>query len=80
MVVKLSKPSTAWLQWLFEGVAYRYLDSNFDFLCRYDPRRYAGKDEDDSDMEADFATIEMEEKRRYIASLILSSIILYRLK
>ncbi|TKW05913.1 hypothetical protein SEVIR_7G207200v4 [Setaria viridis] len=29
----------------------------------YDPRRYAGRDEDDSDMEADFATIEREEKR-----------------
>jgi protein SPT2 len=31
----------------------------------YDPRKYAGRDEDDSDMEADFATIEREEKRRY---------------
>ncbi|CAD6262735.1 unnamed protein product [Miscanthus lutarioriparius] len=30
---------------------------------RYDPSRYAGRDEDVSDMEADFATIEMEEKR-----------------
>jgi len=29
----------------------------------YDPSRYAGRDEDVSDMEADFATIEMEEKR-----------------
>ncbi|RLM75030.1 trichohyalin-like [Panicum miliaceum] len=29
----------------------------------YDPRKYAGRDEDDSDMEADFATIEREEKR-----------------
>uniref|UniRef100_A0ACD5V9C2 Uncharacterized protein n=1 Tax=Avena sativa TaxID=4498 RepID=A0ACD5V9C2_AVESA len=29
----------------------------------YDPSRYAGRDDDDSDMEADFATIEMEEKR-----------------
>ncbi|WVZ86692.1 hypothetical protein U9M48_033441 [Paspalum notatum var. saurae] len=29
----------------------------------YDPSRYAGRDEDDSDMEADFATIEREEKR-----------------
>jgi len=31
----------------------------------YDPRKYVGRDEDDSDMEADFATIEREEKRRY---------------
>ncbi|CAN6268852.1 unnamed protein product [Urochloa humidicola] len=29
----------------------------------YDPRKYVGRDEDDSDMEADFATIEREEKR-----------------
>lgn len=29
----------------------------------YDPSKYAGRDDDDSDMEADFATIEMEEKR-----------------
>lgn len=32
-------------------------------MFRYDPRKYAGRDDDDSDMEADFATIEMEEKR-----------------
>ncbi|KAK3144015.1 hypothetical protein QOZ80_4AG0307780 [Eleusine coracana subsp. coracana] len=32
-------------------------------MFRYDPSKYAGRDEDDSDMEADFATIEMEEKR-----------------
>lgn len=32
-------------------------------MFRYDPSRYAGRDEDVSDMEADFATIEMEEKR-----------------
>jgi hypothetical protein len=55
--------------WLFEDVAYIYLDSNFGFLCRYDPSRYAGRDEDVSDMEADFATIEMEEKRRYLLLL-----------
>jgi hypothetical protein len=35
-------------------------------LCRYDPSKYAGRDDDDSDMEADFATIEMEEQRRYV--------------
>nr|CAB3485386.1 unnamed protein product [Digitaria exilis] len=29
----------------------------------YDPRKYQGRDDDDSDMEADFATIEREEKR-----------------
>ncbi|KAG8065689.1 hypothetical protein GUJ93_ZPchr0004g39800 [Zizania palustris] len=32
-------------------------------MFRYDPSKYAGRDEDDSDMEADFATIEREEKR-----------------
>ncbi|XP_006664857.1 mediator of RNA polymerase II transcription subunit 15-like [Oryza brachyantha] len=32
-------------------------------MFRYDPSKYAGRDDDDSDMEADFATIEMEEKR-----------------
>uniref|UniRef100_A0A0D9XRG3 SPT2 chromatin protein n=1 Tax=Leersia perrieri TaxID=77586 RepID=A0A0D9XRG3_9ORYZ len=32
-------------------------------MFRYDPSKYAGRDEDVSDMEADFATIEMEEKR-----------------
>ncbi|KAL6652253.1 hypothetical protein ACP70R_011178 [Stipagrostis hirtigluma subsp. patula] len=32
-------------------------------MFRYDPTKYAGRDDDDSDMEADFATIEMEEKR-----------------
>jgi hypothetical protein len=42
------------------------LDSYFGFHCRYDPGRYVGRDEDDSDMEADFATIEREEKRRYL--------------
>ncbi|KAF0895904.1 hypothetical protein E2562_017548 [Oryza meyeriana var. granulata] len=32
-------------------------------MFRYDPSKYAGRDDDDSDMEADFATIEREEKR-----------------
>lgn len=32
-------------------------------MFRYDPSKYAGRDDDDSDMEADFATIEMEEQR-----------------
>ena len=59
------------MQRLFEDVAYKYLDSNFGFLCRYDPSRYAGRDEDVSDMEADFATIEMEEKRRYCFSYFI---------
>ena len=68
MFFKLSKPR---LQRLFEDVAYKYLDSNFGFLCRYDPSRYAGRDEDVSDMEADFATIEMEEKRRYCFSYFI---------
>jgi hypothetical protein len=40
--------------------------TSFCFRYRYDPSKYAGRDEDDSDMEADFATIEMEEKRRYL--------------
>lgn len=42
--------------------------TSLDFWCRYDPSKYAGRDDDDSDMEADFATIEMEEKRRYPCS------------
>jgi hypothetical protein len=40
------------------------LEFYFDFF-RYDPSKYAGRDDDDSDMEADFATIEREEERRY---------------
>jgi hypothetical protein len=40
------------------------------FWCRYDPSKYAGRDDDDSDMEADFATIEMEEKRRYLCFIL----------
>ncbi|XP_062184223.1 uncharacterized protein LOC133888112 isoform X2 [Phragmites australis] len=32
-------------------------------MFRYDPSKYSGRDDDDSDMEADFATIEREEKR-----------------
>lgn len=43
-------------------------------LCRYDPSKYAGRDDDDSDMEADFATIEMEEQRRYTPLLLSNTI------
>ena len=65
MVVKLSKPSIIRLQWLFQILLKDNWILIFGFDCRYDPRKYVGRDEDDSDMEADFATIEREEKRRY---------------
>jgi hypothetical protein len=53
------------LQCLFQIILKDSWILIFGFDCRYDPRKYAGRDEDDSDMEADFATIEREEKRRY---------------
>ena len=46
------------------------------FGCRYDPSRYAGRDDDDSDMEADFATIEMEEKRRYLCFYLMHAFLI----
>lgn len=36
------------------------------FLCSYNPKRWAGVDEDDSDMEVGFDVIQKEEWRRYI--------------
>ena len=34
-------------------------------MCRYDPNKFEPED-DDSDMETDFAGIEKEERRRYL--------------
>lgn len=35
------------------------------YVCRYDPSKYAGQDDDVSDMEVGFDVIEKEELRRY---------------
>jgi hypothetical protein len=40
------------------------------FPCSYNPDKYSGRDyEDDKNMEAGFASIEMEERRRYFLLL-----------
>jgi hypothetical protein len=40
------------------------------FPCSYNPDKYSGRDyEDDKNMEAGFASIEMEERRRYFLVL-----------
>lgn len=41
------------------------------FFCRYNPDRYAGMDEDDSDMEVGFDVIQKEERVRYIFFFII---------
>lgn len=41
-------------------------------MCSYDPGKYSGKDDDDSDMEAGYASIQMEERRRYVLSKLPS--------
>lgn len=35
------------------------------YACRYDPSKYAGQDDDVSDMEVGFDIIQKEERRRY---------------
>jgi hypothetical protein len=45
----------------------------FLFLpCSYDRSKYVGRDEDDRNMEADYASILKEERRRYTTGLIFS--------
>lgn len=40
------------------------------FFFSYNPNRFAGWDEDDSDMEANFDEIMKEEKRRFVMLLL----------
>ena len=39
-------------------------DMVLGFMCSYDPEKYIDEDEDDRNMETDFASIEKEERRR----------------
>jgi hypothetical protein len=40
-------------------------------MCSYNPEKFIpGGDEDDPNMEADFASIEREEKRRYLIAYL----------
>jgi hypothetical protein len=44
----------------------------FCLPCSYDRSKYVGRDEDDRNMEADYASILKEERRRYTTGLIFS--------
>lgn len=47
------------------------------FLFRYNPQKFAGRDEDDSDMEANFDDIMREEQRRFTSLPYLRTLIFF---